>query len=139
MVRAASPVICPGHVALRRHRYRGGCSRQPPFSLPTCDVAATHPPFLSPCLPPPFRPDGDSAPLWAKHPQKKGAKKSADRRPKKSRPSDINRKKPVYPTWVDPPEYTLGPVVSGTKPDKQDMGVDEASVYDAQIKEEVNF
>eukprot|EP00669_Euglena_mutabilis_P006914 TRINITY_DN2367_c0_g1_i1.p3 TRINITY_DN2367_c0_g1~~TRINITY_DN2367_c0_g1_i1.p3 ORF type:complete len:130 (+),score=36.19 TRINITY_DN2367_c0_g1_i1:32-391(+) len=46
--------------------------------------------------------------LGATHPRKKGAKKAADRRPKKSRPSDINRRPPVYPTWEEPAaEYTL--------------------------------
>eukprot|EP00667_Euglena_gracilis_P032720 EG_transcript_51022 len=46
--------------------------------------------------------------LAATHPQKKGAKKAADRRPKKSRPSDINRKPPSYPTWEEPEsEYTV--------------------------------
>lgn len=45
--------------------------------------------------------------LDAKHVQKKGAKKAAHRRPKKSRPSDIFRAKTNYPTFVKPAEYTV--------------------------------
>ena len=52
--------------------------------------------------------------LYAKHVEKKATKKHMDRRPKKSRPSDINRKVPDYN--VEPlrsgdaatiPEYTF--------------------------------
>jgi len=43
----------------------------------------------------------------AHHVQKKATKKHQDRRPKKSRPSDINRKPPVYPPIPDIPDYTI--------------------------------
>eukprot|EP00577_Skeletonema_sp_RCC1716_P031929 CAMPEP_0113389782 /NCGR_PEP_ID=MMETSP0013_2-20120614/9810_1 /TAXON_ID=2843 ORGANISM="Skeletonema costatum, Strain 1716" /NCGR_SAMPLE_ID=MMETSP0013_2 /ASSEMBLY_ACC=CAM_ASM_000158 /LENGTH=78 /DNA_ID=CAMNT_0000272881 /DNA_START=52 /DNA_END=288 /DNA_ORIENTATION=+ /assembly_acc=CAM_ASM_000158 len=45
--------------------------------------------------------------LDAKHANNKAAKKAAHNRPKKSRPSDINRKPTNYPTWDSPPEYTI--------------------------------
>lgn len=45
--------------------------------------------------------------LDAKHVNNKGAKKAAKRRPKKSRPSDINRKPVVYPSFEKPAEYTI--------------------------------
>lgn len=45
--------------------------------------------------------------LDAKHVQNKATKKHRKRRPKKSRPSDINRAKVEYPAFVKPPEYTL--------------------------------
>lgn len=45
--------------------------------------------------------------LDAKHVQKKGAKKAAHRRPKKSRPSDKFRAPTNYPTFVKPEEYTV--------------------------------
>ena len=45
--------------------------------------------------------------LSAKHANNKAAKKAAHNRPRKSRPSDINRKPPNYPTVVSPPEYTI--------------------------------
>eukprot|EP00984_Skeletonema_dohrnii_P018314 scaffold8530_cov154-Skeletonema_dohrnii-CCMP3373.AAC.5 len=45
--------------------------------------------------------------LDAKHANNKAAKKAAHNRPKKSRPSDINRKPTNYPTWESPPEYTI--------------------------------
>eukprot|EP00571_Detonula_confervacea_P015742 CAMPEP_0172298048 /NCGR_PEP_ID=MMETSP1058-20130122/863_1 /TAXON_ID=83371 /ORGANISM="Detonula confervacea, Strain CCMP 353" /LENGTH=78 /DNA_ID=CAMNT_0013007279 /DNA_START=48 /DNA_END=284 /DNA_ORIENTATION=- len=45
--------------------------------------------------------------LDAKHANNKAAKKSNADRPRKSRPSDINRKPTNYPTWESPPEYTI--------------------------------
>mmetsp|Transcript_19755 Transcript_19755/g.29130 ORF Transcript_19755/g.29130 Transcript_19755/m.29130 type:complete len:89 (+) Transcript_19755:81-347(+) len=45
--------------------------------------------------------------LDAKHVQKKAAKKSNHNRPRKSRPSDINRKPVVYPSFEKPSEYTI--------------------------------
>mmetsp|Transcript_34516 Transcript_34516/g.41292 ORF Transcript_34516/g.41292 Transcript_34516/m.41292 type:complete len:95 (+) Transcript_34516:66-350(+) len=45
--------------------------------------------------------------LDAKHVNKKAARKSNHTRPRKSRPSDINRKVPVYPSFEKPPEYTI--------------------------------
>ena len=39
--------------------------------------------------------------------QKKAAKKSQSRRPKKSRPSDKFRAPTNYPTFVKPEEYTV--------------------------------
>mmetsp|Transcript_4177 Transcript_4177/g.8065 ORF Transcript_4177/g.8065 Transcript_4177/m.8065 type:complete len:82 (-) Transcript_4177:82-327(-) len=45
--------------------------------------------------------------LSAKHVNKKGAKKAAADRPKKSRLSDINRKPTNYAPIVKPPEYTI--------------------------------
>jgi hypothetical protein len=48
-----------------------------------------------------------SVTLNAKHVQKKATKKHADRRPKKSRPSDINRKPTNYPTFEKPAEYSI--------------------------------
>lgn len=45
--------------------------------------------------------------LDAKHVNKKAARKSNHTRPRKSRPSDINRKAPVYPSFEKPPEYTI--------------------------------
>jgi hypothetical protein len=45
----------------------------------------------------------------AKHAQKKGAKKSAHRRPKKKTPSQVNRKPTEYylHTMEKPPAYTV--------------------------------
>lgn len=50
-----------------------------------------------------------STTCFAKHARDKGAKWAAAKRPKKSRPSDINRKPPVYElhSMVKPPEYTI--------------------------------
>jgi len=48
-----------------------------------------------------------STSLDAKHVQKKAAKKSNHNRPRKSRPSDINRKPVVYPSFEKPSEYTI--------------------------------
>eukprot|EP00557_Chaetoceros_sp_GSL56_P000773 CAMPEP_0176498864 /NCGR_PEP_ID=MMETSP0200_2-20121128/12587_1 /TAXON_ID=947934 /ORGANISM="Chaetoceros sp., Strain GSL56" /LENGTH=89 /DNA_ID=CAMNT_0017897177 /DNA_START=108 /DNA_END=377 /DNA_ORIENTATION=- len=45
--------------------------------------------------------------LNAKHANNKGAKKAKHNRPRKSRPSDINRKPPVYPSFERPSEYTI--------------------------------
>lgn len=45
--------------------------------------------------------------LNAKHVQNKGAKKAAHNRPKKSRPSDVNRKPVVYPSFEKPAEFTI--------------------------------
>mmetsp|Transcript_20082 Transcript_20082/g.43051 ORF Transcript_20082/g.43051 Transcript_20082/m.43051 type:complete len:80 (-) Transcript_20082:275-514(-) len=45
--------------------------------------------------------------LDAKHANNKAAKKANHDRPRKSRPSDINRKPTNYPTWESPPEYTI--------------------------------
>ncbi|KAL7486456.1 hypothetical protein ACHAW6_012055 [Cyclotella cf. meneghiniana] len=45
--------------------------------------------------------------LHAKHANNKAAKKANHNRPRKSRPSDIHRKPTDYPTWVNPPEYTI--------------------------------
>jgi Family of unknown function (DUF5323) len=46
---------------------------------------------------------------FAKHVNDKAARWAASKRPKKSRPSDINRKPTVYElsTIVKPPEYTV--------------------------------
>lgn len=46
---------------------------------------------------------------FAKHAEKKAAKWAADKRPKKSRPSDIHRKPIIYElhSMVKPPEYTI--------------------------------
>ncbi|KAL3772831.1 hypothetical protein ACHAW5_009508 [Stephanodiscus triporus] len=48
-----------------------------------------------------------SVSLDAKHANDKAAKKANANRPRKSRPSDINRKPTNYPTFVKPPEYTI--------------------------------
>ena len=45
--------------------------------------------------------------LDAKHVNNKAAKKAHKNRPKKSRPSDINRAPVVYPTFTKPAEYTI--------------------------------
>jgi hypothetical protein len=45
--------------------------------------------------------------LYTKHPEEKGAKKMRKNRPMKTRPSDINRKKPDYPSFVKPAEYSI--------------------------------
>mmetsp|Transcript_18475 Transcript_18475/g.25423 ORF Transcript_18475/g.25423 Transcript_18475/m.25423 type:complete len:97 (+) Transcript_18475:155-445(+) len=57
--------------------------------------------------------------LDAKHVNKKAAKRMHHRRPRKSRPSDINRKPTDYPTFEKPPEYTItdAPPVLATKPE----------------------
>mmetsp|Transcript_26023 Transcript_26023/g.36998 ORF Transcript_26023/g.36998 Transcript_26023/m.36998 type:complete len:100 (-) Transcript_26023:49-348(-) len=59
---------------------------------------------------------------FAKHVKKKAAKWAADKRPRKSRPSDINRKPVVYAfdTMEKPPEYTItdAPAVMPAKPEK---------------------
>ena len=58
--------------------------------------------------------------LEAKHVNKKATKKHQDRRPKKSRPSDINRKPVEYPdAGTAPPEYTISdaPAVVAKKPE----------------------
>jgi hypothetical protein len=60
--------------------------------------------------------------LFAKHCQKKAAKWAKDKRPKKSRLSDINRKPAIYElhTMVKPPEYDISdtPAVLAQKPEK---------------------
>ena len=48
-----------------------------------------------------------STSLNAKHVQNKAAAKHNHNRPRKSRPSDINRKAPVYPAFEKPSEYTV--------------------------------
>ena len=48
-----------------------------------------------------------STTLDAKHVNNKAAKKANHNRPRKSRPSDINRKPTNYPTWTSPPEFTF--------------------------------
>jgi hypothetical protein len=50
-----------------------------------------------------------STALLAKHVNDKAARWAASKRPKKSRPSDINRKPPVYELTkiVKPAEYTV--------------------------------
>mmetsp|Transcript_23005 Transcript_23005/g.32411 ORF Transcript_23005/g.32411 Transcript_23005/m.32411 type:complete len:92 (-) Transcript_23005:188-463(-) len=55
--------------------------------------------------------------LEAKHVQKKAARKAAHNRPKKSRPSDINRKPTIYPSFEKPSEYSVSdaPAVPVTK------------------------
>jgi len=45
--------------------------------------------------------------LDAKHANNKAAKKANHDRPRKSRPSDINRKPVEYPTFEKPSEYTI--------------------------------
>jgi len=49
--------------------------------------------------------------------QKKAARKAAHNRPKKSRPSDINRKPTIYPSFEKPSEYSVSdaPAVPVTK------------------------
>ncbi len=49
----------------------------------------------------------NSTSLDAKHVNNKAAKKAAHNRPKKSRPSDINRKPTVYPSFEKPAEFTI--------------------------------
>lgn len=60
-----------------------------------------------------------STACFAKHVQKKAAKWAADKRPKKSRPSDINRKPITYElhTMTKPAEYSISdePAVSVVK------------------------
>lgn len=60
--------------------------------------------------------------LFAKHVQKKAAKWAKDKRPRKSRPSDINRNPIVYElhSMVKPPEYDISdaPPVPAKKPEK---------------------
>mmetsp|Transcript_15701 Transcript_15701/g.15103 ORF Transcript_15701/g.15103 Transcript_15701/m.15103 type:complete len:98 (-) Transcript_15701:79-372(-) len=60
----------------------------------------------------------DSVCLNAKHVQKKATKRTAHRRPRKSRLSDINRKPTDYPTFEKPSEYTISaePATSVAKP-----------------------
>ena len=53
------------------------------------------------------KPTANSVSLDAKHANNKAAKKANHDRPRKSRPSDINRKPTNYPTWENPPEYTI--------------------------------
>jgi hypothetical protein len=48
-----------------------------------------------------------SVSLFAKHANNKAAKKANHNRPRKSRPSDINRKPVVYDEIIKPPEYTI--------------------------------
>mmetsp|Transcript_2232 Transcript_2232/g.3177 ORF Transcript_2232/g.3177 Transcript_2232/m.3177 type:complete len:92 (-) Transcript_2232:190-465(-) len=48
-----------------------------------------------------------STSLDAKHVQNKAARKANHNRPRKSRPSDINRKPVVYPSFEKPAEYTI--------------------------------
>jgi hypothetical protein len=57
--------------------------------------------------------------LNAKHVQNKAAKKANHNRPRKSRPSDINRKPVVYPSFEKPAEYTISdaPAVLAVKPE----------------------
>lgn len=57
--------------------------------------------------------------LNAKHVENKAARKAAANRPKKSRPSDINRKPVVYPSFEKPAEYTISDAtaVLATKPE----------------------
>ena len=64
-------------------------------TCPPCDVSTITPIY-------------NSLSLDAKHANNKGAKKASHDRPKKSRPSDINRKPVVYPTYDIPTsEYTI--------------------------------
>ena len=51
--------------------------------------------------------NGNSTSLNAKHVQNKAAKKANKNRPRKSRPSDINRKPTNYPTFEKPAEYSI--------------------------------
>ena len=62
--------------------------------------------------------DGNSS-LEAKHVNKKATKKHADRRPKKSRMSDIVRKPVEYPEVPSVPEYTISdaPASPAAKPE----------------------
>merc|ERR1712087_14383 len=55
----------------------------------------------------PFAVGRDSLCLDAKHVNNKAARKANHNRPRKSRPSDINRKPTNYPTWTNPPECTF--------------------------------
>lgn len=50
-----------------------------------------------------------STACFAKHANDKAAKWAASKRPKKSRPSDVNRKAPVYElhNMVKPAEYSI--------------------------------
>lgn len=61
---------------------------------------------------------------FAKHVNDKAAKWAASKRPKKHRPSDINRKPVVYElhSIQKPPEYTISdePAVPMPKPEKKD-------------------
>ncbi|KAL3783690.1 hypothetical protein HJC23_000099 [Cyclotella cryptica] len=59
--------------------------------------------------------------LNAKHANNKAAKKANHNRPRKSRPSDIHRKPTDYPTWVNPPEYTIidDSYVDGAMPEEE--------------------
>ena len=61
----------------------------------------------------------NSITLNAKHVQNKAARKAAHNRPKKHRPSDINRKPVVYPSFEKPAEYTISDAaaVLATKPE----------------------
>lgn len=65
-------------------------------------------------------PTTSSSACFAKHVNKKAAKWAASKRPRKSRPSDINRKPVVYEldSIVKPPEYTVldAPAQPVTKP-----------------------
>jgi len=66
---------------------------------------ASHTPLSSTLLLPQF-----STVCFAKHVNDKAAKWAASKRPKKSRPSDINRKPIVYElhSMPKPAEYTIG-------------------------------
>jgi hypothetical protein len=58
---------------------------------------------LAPSLTPPYPPLRLAV---AHHVQKKATRKHNAMRPRKSRPSDINRKPPSYPAQPDIPWYT---------------------------------
>jgi len=62
---------------------------------------------------------GINSQCFAKHANNKAAKKANHNRPRKSRPSDINRKPVVYPTFDKPAEYTISdaPATPVTKPE----------------------
>jgi len=87
--------------------------QQPPLPLWTDAEAFQVPPGVLPAtLRAPVAPTvplGERAevPTMAHHVQKKATKHHHHSRPRKSRPSDINRKAPVYPEIPDIPVYTV--------------------------------
>ena len=126
-----------GDIGRRRPLGRGwgsavgifGLSRGVSVSALQRSAAPRRAALLSPCpqlplltalfSPPPPNPLPFSS-LEAKHVNKKATKKHQDRRPKKSRPSDINRKPVEYPdAGTAPPEYTISdaPAVVAKKPE----------------------
>jgi len=81
--------------------------------------------------------------LYAKHVKKKAIKWAKDKRPKKTRPSDINRKPIIYEvhSMVKPPEYTIldDPAVEVGKFERNETPFDDQSEFPAEtIQQNMN-